>query len=111
MPPKKREIWHPPLYDKPSAVAIQALATYAQFAVEPPPAGYQVVPPTSEQVKCALDWLVYTACATYDEPFEPGKPDVKDYMLGRRSVGLALVKLMKLNIAKVFGKDDYSEQG
>lgn len=108
----KREIWHPPLYDKPDAVAIQALARYAQAAVVPPQPGEELIPPSPEQVKRALDWVIHTASATYDEPFLPGQEDVRNYMLGRRSVGLAIVKLMKINISKVFhGKDDYSENG
>lgn len=108
----KREMWHPPLYDKPDAVAVQALARYAQLALVPPQPGEEVVPPSPEQVKRVLDWLINGACATYDEPFLPGQEDVRNYMLGRRSVGLAVVKLMKLNIGKVFhGKDDFSEHG
>ena len=49
-----------------------------------------------QEQKRALDWIINTAAATYDEPFRPGSRDVVDYMLGRRSVGLAIVKLIKL---------------
>jgi hypothetical protein len=108
----KREIWHPAPYEKPDVVAMQALLRYAEAAVVPPQPGEQLIPPSPEQVKRALDWIVNIASATYDEPFLPGQEDVRNYMLGRRSVGLAIVKLMKLNIGKVFsGKDDYSENG
>lgn len=46
--------------------------------------------------KRVLDWLINVACSTYDEPFRPNSKDIIDYMLGRRSVGLAIVKLLKL---------------
>lgn len=44
----------------------------------------------------ALDWIINKACGTYDEPFRPDSADTVNYLLGRRSVGLAIVKLMKL---------------
>ena len=77
----KHESWHPPSYEKADIRAIQALAQGN--------AGEQ-------DQKRALDWIINTAASTYDEPFRPGSRDVVDYMLGRRSVGLAIVKLMKL---------------
>lgn len=46
--------------------------------------------------KRALDWIINSAAATYDEPFRPGEPDVVSYVLGRRSVGLAIVKMLHL---------------
>lgn len=82
-----REIWHPPLYEKADIRAIQALAEYA--------AGTGA-PPSPTECMRALDWIINTAASTYDEPFRPGHPDVVAYMLGRRSVGLAIVKLTKL---------------
>lgn len=106
----KRALWHPAAYEKPDAVAMQALARYAQAAVVPLQPGEQLVPPSPDQMKRALDWIILAACATYDEPFLPGQEDVRNYMLGRRSVGLAIIKLMKLDIGAVF-KDDYSENG
>ena len=85
--PPKREHWHPPLYDKKDVRAVQAVASYAAGAEEPP---------TAQDCKRFLDWLIHTACATYDEPFRPSADDVRCYMLGRRSVGLAMVKMMNL---------------
>lgn len=82
-----REVWHPPLYEKADIRAIQAIVEYAAGTGNPP---------SPSECKRALDWIINTAAATYDEPFLPGQPDVRDYMLGRRSVGLAIVKLMKL---------------
>ena len=77
----KREQWHPPLYEKKDIRAIQALAQGKA---------------TEQDQRTALDWIINIAAASYDEPFRPGQPDVRDYMLGRRSVGLAIVKLIKL---------------
>jgi hypothetical protein len=100
---QEREVWHPPSYEAEDIRAIQALAIYAQGAVRPWPPGDEPPPPTPSEVKRALDWIVTVAAATYDEPFRPGQPDVRDYMLGRRSVGLAIVKLMQLK-PEVFRK-------
>lgn len=76
-----REIWHPPTYEMDDIRAVQALAVGTASVVEQ---------------KRALDWIVNTAAQTYDEPFVPGQDDVRAYLLGRRSVGLAIVKLIKL---------------
>ena len=85
----KKERWHPPEYDIKDIRAIQAIA--------------QGTASETEQ-KHALDWIINTASATYDEPFRPGEHDVTDYMLGRRSVGLAVVKMIKLK-ADLFRKE------
>lgn len=87
-PKSSREAWHPPDYGKEQVRAIQALAAFASGASDQAP--------TQLDCQRSLDWIINTAAATYDEPFRPGQPDVRDYMLGRRSVGLAIVKLMKL---------------
>jgi hypothetical protein len=86
----KRERWHPPPYDTDDIRAIQACVQGAA---------------SSDDQKRAIDWIVNVACGTYDEPFLPGQPDVRDYLIGRRSVGLAIVKLMKLR-PSVIGADD-----
>lgn len=78
----KRENWHPPQYDRPDVRAIQAVN---EGTASP-----------AEMRRC-LDWIIYQAAGTYDEPFRPGDSDQVAYMLGRRSVGLALIKLMKLS--------------
>ena len=85
--PKPR--WRTVPYDIKDVRAIQALAVYATG-----PDGMQ--PPSQAEVKRALDWIINHAAGTYDEPFEAGAPDVTAYLLGRRSVGLNIVKLMKL---------------
>jgi len=78
---RPREIWHPPSYEMEDIRAVQAVATGNASA--------------SEQ-KRALDWIVNTAAQTYEEPFVPDQDDVRSYVLGRRSVGLAIVKLIRL---------------
>jgi len=90
---KPREVWHPPEYDIPDVRAIQALASGTA---------------DEHLQKRALDWIINQAAATYDEPFRPGQPDVRDYMLGRRSVGLAIVKLIKIKI-ELLKEDEVNE--
>ncbi len=93
---KPRQVWHPPDYDpKVDVRAVQAIAAWA--AAEPDENGVVLAePPTSRDCKIFLDWIINEACGTYDEPFRPGDGDTVTYMLGRRSVGLAIVKLMRL---------------
>lgn len=100
---KDRKAWLPPDYDVADVRAIQAVAQYAMGADRPWPKGEEPVL-TPSDVKRALDWIVKTAAGTYDEPFEAGQPDVVNYLLGRRSVGLAIVKLMTLK-PDIFDKD------
>ena len=80
-PRPRREPWHPAAYDETHVHAIQALATGEAGPIEQ---------------KRALDWIINQAAQTYDEPFHPDKSRVTDYVLGRRSVGLQIVKLLKL---------------
>jgi len=92
--PRKREAWHPPSYDehergypgtygKADMRAMQALADGTAGEYEQ---------------RRALNWIINHACLTYDEPFQAGRPDVSSYLLGRRSVGLAIIKLIKLKV-------------
>ena len=76
--------------------AIQALALYAKCADQPLPPGEEPPVPSAADVKRALDWIIHKAAEAYGEPFVAGEPDVTNYLLGRRSVGLAIVKLMSL---------------
>ena len=103
----QRKAWHPPTYEKEDIRAIQSLASYARLAVEAwdvQTMGSPPEPPSAFEVKRALDWIINNAAGTYDEPFEAGQPDVVHYLLGRRSVGLAIVKLMSLKVG-IFDKD------
>ena len=102
----KPETWTPSVdtYDKHDIRAVQTLALYAQGAEFPPEPGQEPPVPSPADVKRALDWIIWRAAETYDEPFTPGQPDVTNYRLGRRSVGLAIIKVMKLKAA-VFDKE------
>lgn len=88
--PRRREAWHPPRLRKKDARAIQAIVDYADDIM------CERDPPSRTECKAALDWIIGAACATYDEPFEPGREDVRNYLLGRRSVGLAIIKASKI---------------
>jgi hypothetical protein len=83
-----KEQWHPPTYSNEDIIAIQSIAMYAS--------GMTDNPPSQGQCQRALDWIINSAASTYDEPFRPDSQDTIAYMLGRRSVGLAIIKLMKL---------------
>jgi hypothetical protein len=78
--------WAPPPYRRADVRALQAIALFIQGNETPSP----------QDCKRALDWIVNVAAATYDEPFRPGQQDAVNYMLGRRSVGLAIVKMLTL---------------
>ena len=91
----KREIWHPPEYTKESIRAVQTITAWAN-AVPDSKGVIHEQPPTSRDCKIFLDWIIIEASGTYDEPFRPGAQDQVMYMLGRRSIGLGLIKQMKL---------------
>lgn len=102
----KREVWHPADYGKGDVRAIQALAQYAQLAEvawDPETMGPPPATPSPFEVKRALDCIIHKLAQTYDEPFAPGQPDVVSYVLGRRSVGLQIVKLMKIKAETIEG--------
>lgn len=73
----------PAKYDRADAYAIKALAKGTA---------------TEGQQKRALDWIIRAAAMTYDETFVPGQPDLSDFLAGRRSVGLQVVKLVNIPI-------------
>lgn len=54
-----------------------------------------------EQQKRALDWIIQKAARTYDEPFMPGQHDLTLNLLGRRNVGLQIVKLINVPVKKL----------
>lgn len=60
-----------------------------------------------EQQKRALNWIIRSAAATYDNTFFPGQPDASAFSAGRRFVGLELVKLLHLN-PSAFIKDKHN---
>ncbi len=93
MTKKNREKWHPTISDKSVARAAKALVQGE--------AG-----PHDQQM--FMNWLIETACQTYDEPFDPDNPHITSYVLGRRSVGLAVVKHINLNMKVFEGQGDGS---
>jgi hypothetical protein len=83
----------PPKISKDVARSMQTLALYAQTAEIPDPT---IPVPSALDVKRVMDWIVIEAAGTFDEPFVAGREDVTSYLLGRRSVGLAIVTAMKV---------------
>lgn len=77
------EPWKPAPYIDADTYAIKALA--AGVANE-------------GQQKRALEWIINTLCGTYDLSYRPGPEGDRDtaFAEGRRSVGLQLVKQIKL---------------
>jgi hypothetical protein len=78
------ERWQPAQWDLPHASALQALARgdadeHAQ--------------------RRALAWIVENAAGTYEETFVPREADTTAFLQGRRSVGLQIVKLLKVDLA------------
>lgn len=74
----KREAHHPAPFKPIDAYSLQALGRGEASDL---------------QQKRALDWIIM-ATGVRDEVFVPGKPDVKDYLLGRRSIGLQIAHLL-----------------
>lgn len=82
----RKEPWHPAPWEVSTAHAVKALARGDA---------------SPEQQRAALDWIIKEAASTYDEPFVPGQADVSDYLCGRRSVGLQVVKLINIDLARI----------
>lgn len=96
----KREVWHPAPYNLAEHRAIQTLAIYAQGAERPWPPGEEPPVPSPQDVKRALDWIIYEAAKTYDNGFVPDDPNghIAAYIDGCQSVGQQIVKLTKLKV-------------
>ena len=84
MTAKPRERWLPAEWELPDASALQALARGEA---------------DQHQQLRALKWIVEAACGTYEHTFVPGSPDQTQYLEGRRSAGLQIVKLCKVDLA------------
>lgn len=57
-----------------------------------------------EQQRRALDWIIRLASGTYDFPYRPGGSDGErdtNLALGRMFVGQQIVKMLRLNLAKL----------
>lgn len=84
MSAKPRERWLPAEWELADAAAIQALARGDAEA---------------SQQKRALTVIVEKLAGTYEHTFVPGAHDQSTYLEGRRSVGLQIVKLLKVDLA------------
>jgi hypothetical protein len=90
------EPWQAPAWEKPDAAALQALARGDA---------------DSGQQLRALKFIVETIAGTYDDSFRPGVDGARlsDYAMGKRYVGLQIVKLIKTNLGAF--SDAPTEQG
>ena len=73
--------WLPAEYDEPTVYAIKALAAGTA---------------NDGQQKMALDWIIRTACGTYDQTFFVDSERNSSFAQGKRHVGLQLVKLVNM---------------
>ena len=80
---KTPPLWAPADWDEDDARALKAL---------------QAGNASDVQQRRALGWIINRACLTYDEPFHPDNPRVTDFILGRRNVGLQIVKLLNVKL-------------
>ena len=63
---------------------------------------------SADQQRRALAWIINSACATYDLSYRPGGQDGdRDtaFALGRAFVGQQIVKVMKLALTKLPGRE------
>jgi hypothetical protein len=74
-----------PLFEIADVAAIQALALGTA---------------APDQQKRALDWIINTAAKTYDPEYQTDSRD-HAYCSGRRSVGLNIVVLTKIDLSKL----------
>jgi hypothetical protein len=55
----------------------------------------------------ALKWVIESAACTYDMSYRPGDTSRDtDFAEGRRSVGLQIVKLLKMNLSELRRKEN-----
>lgn len=97
-PESKREIWHPSTYTDADIRAIQSLFLYAKAADDP---AYKHLVPGPQDIKRALDWIIYSAGQYNENPTAAtlGKLDgerMAAFVDGRKSVAQQIVKLSKL---------------
>lgn len=55
----------------------------------------------AEMQKRAFNWIIRNACATYDQSYRPGDVNETSFAEGRRFVGNAVIKMLKLDPSKV----------
>ena len=78
--------WHPPLWEKADAGALQALARG------------EAAP---HQQQRALKFLIESLAGTYDMTYRPESDRDTAFAEGRRFVGLQVVKLLNLKLEKL----------
>ena len=85
---KKSGAFDPVPYDKPEVASIQGLANGTA---------------TPEMQRHALRWIIEIACGYYDLSFRPGEEGRRetDFAEGKRFVGAQIVKMTRLNLAKL----------
>ena len=97
--PRKRKPeyrpWHPEDYEPGDAYAIQALSRGEA---------------TPEQQRRALQWIVVNLARSHDVDFFPDSERDSAFAAGKRSVGLQVLKLMQINISKLFSANAVTEQ-
>lgn len=75
--------WAPPPYENGDVAALQALASGTA---------------NEAQQKAALRWIIEVAADTYGMSYRPNSTHDTAFAEGKRAVGLAVVKLLKLNL-------------
>lgn len=86
--------YFPPKYEPADAAALQALARGQA---------------TAAQQRKALDWIIYKACALYEEPYRPGAEEGgrdTTFALGRAFPGRQITKLLNVNLSNYRGGTD-----
>ena len=80
------EPWQPAHWDDTDALAIQALERGTA---------------SDSQQQHALKFIVEVLAGTFDDPFRPGAEGSRltDYALGKRHVGLQIIKLLKVKLS------------
>jgi hypothetical protein len=76
----------PPTYDRSIVIAMQALARGEA---------------DSEQQKRAYFWILKRACLINDVGYRKGSFDESAFLLGRRFVGVEIVKLLEVPVSKM----------
>jgi len=90
-----RERWLPAEWEPKDAHALQAVARGEADAA---------------QQKHALQVIVEKLAGTYEYTFVPRETDTSTYLEGRRSVGLQVVKLLKVDLALLRQKAENKSQ-
>ena len=100
---KRRQLqkqWRPPPYTVEVHRAVQAIERYSEGAIDDP----NNPPPSPHMMKLYRKWLMFDVCQINNDCFRPNGRDEVMYMLGRRSVALAIAKLETVKV-EIFEDD------